>query len=209
MARWMVLLIVLGALASRGSALAASPMDPPGATCGDPAGMTLAHSGLGRVYVVGHWAYGCVDGAERLVRLGSDGVCPGFAHFGPVAVTGEVAAYASRTCGVDTAITVVIVRRLSDGRVISSDSATDVSTGPESFQSVGSIVVRSGGAVAWIGSSDSIATHHRLTEVLEHSGGSVRRLDQGSAIQAGSLRLRGSTLTWQHGLTRRSAALNR
>jgi hypothetical protein len=207
MSRRFMLPVVACVLASYGSAFAASSAGAPSAKCGDPAGRTLAHSRLARVYVAGHGVYGCVSGTKRVVRLGSDGACPGSGHLGPVAVSGKVAAYASRTCGVDTASTLVIVRRLSDGRLMSSRRATDVSTGPESLQSVGSIVVRSSGAVAWIGSSDSIATHRSITEVLEQPGGSVRRLDRGSEIHPGSLTLRGSKLTWEHGRMRRSAPL--
>jgi hypothetical protein len=101
----------------------------------------------------------------------------------------------------------VIVRRLSDGHVLHSRSATESVPGAESFQSVGSIVVRGDGAVAWIGSSESIATHRSITQVLEQAGGTVRRLDQGSTIHPGSLTLRGSTLRWRDGRGRRSASL--
>jgi hypothetical protein len=207
MARGVILLVLLCSPASGGSAFAASPAGRASAPCGPAAGSTLAQSAQARVYVRNQSVYGCANGGERQLRLGSDGLCPRSGHLGPVVVAGKVAAYASRTCGVDTASTQVIVRRLSDGAQLSSQSATESSPGAESFQSVGSIVVRSDGAAAWIGTSSSIASHRSITEVLERLGGSVRRLDQGSTIRSGSLTLRGSKLSWKHGQTRRSATL--
>jgi hypothetical protein len=206
-ARRSALLLVLGVLAGDGVAVAAAPATPAGSPCGPAGGTTLARSRQGRVYRLKHDVYGCVTGDPRPVRLGHAGSCPGSAQLGPVTVAGEVTAYASRTCGVDTSSAQVVVRRLSDGRLLSSNSATDGSPGVESFESVGSIVVRSGGAVGWIGSSSSIATHRSITEVLEQSGGTVRRLDRGSGIRSASLTLRGSTMRWVHGAARRSATL--
>lgn len=199
--------LVLGALVLGGSAAAGTSAGATTVSCGPAGATTLARSPLARIYVQRHSVYGCVSGASRQVRLGGDGACPGSEHLGPLAVAGEVVAYASRTCGVDTASTQVIVRRLSDGRGLSSDSATELPSGPESFQSVGSIVVRASGAVAWIGASSSIATHRSVTEVLERSGRAVRRLDHGPAIRSGSLSLHGSKLSWEHGGARRAATL--
>jgi hypothetical protein len=174
--------------------------------CGPAAGKTLAHSPRGRLYVNKRSVYGCLQG-KRPVRFGGEGGCPESAHLGPFALAGTVAAYALRTCGVDTAAAQVVVRRLSDGHQLSAHHVIDVSPGPESLQSVGSIVVRSSGDVGWIGSSTSIAAHRSLIEVLAWSGGAVRRLDRGSDIRSGSLRLAGPKLTWQHGRTRRFATL--
>jgi hypothetical protein len=203
-----VLRLVVCVMAVSGSAAAVSFAATQSARCGDPSGRTLAHTRLGRVYVVGDSVFGCATGGARPVRLGSNVVSPGSAQLGPLALAGKIAAYGSRTLGVDTSSAEVIVRRLSDGRVLSVLEATDRQTGPESIESVGSIAVRSDGAVAWIGSSQSIVAHRRIIEVLELAGGSVRRLDQGSGIHARSLSLSGARLTWTHGSVRRSAMLS-
>jgi hypothetical protein len=212
MSRCLVLLAVLCPLACCGSAFSGSALAAWSGglaenTCGPAGDTTLAHGARARVYVQNHSVYGCVSRGGRQVRLGSDALCPRSGHLGPVAVAGELAAYAVRSCGVDTASTQVIVRRLSDGARLSSRNATEGSTGVESFQSVGSVVVLSDGAVAWIGTSSSIVSHRSITEVLEQSGDRVRRLDQGSGIRPGSLTLHGPKLTWKHGGQRRSATL--
>jgi hypothetical protein len=49
--------------------------------------------------------------------------------------------------------------------------------------------------------------HHKAIQVLAASGGGVRQLDSGGGIDAGSLRLLGSTLTWQDSGKQRSATL--
>lgn len=160
------------------------------------------------MYSRGRSVYGCVSGGGKPVRLGRIGLCRGGASsVGPVAVAGQVAAYAVRFCGVDTSNSQVIVRRLSDGRQLSAHNAVTRPTGPESFQSVGSLVVSRGGHPAWIGSSSSIVLHHKAIQVLAASGGGVRQLDSGGGIDAGSLRLLGSTLTWQDSGKQRSATL--
>ena len=211
MTRYPVLLAILCMLASCGSSSAASSTSSAtaaSAKCGPASSRTLAHSSQGRVYVQTKTVYGCAVGGSRPVRLGGTGPCPGASNnVGLVAVAGKKAAYTVRTCGVDTSSTLVIVRRLSDGRLLSSHAATEGSPAPESFESVGSIVVNSSGAVAWIGSVDSIATHHTKIQVLEQSGGSVRTLDQGSSIKLASLKLNGSKLSWEHGGSRQSASL--
>ena len=122
-------------------------------------------------------------------------------------VTGELSAYALQRCGVDTATTLVIVRRLSDGKQLRSVAAT--STGlPEGFQSVRSLALKSDGAVAWIGFDSSVVGHRRLIEV--HKADANRAavtLDSGPAIGPASLRLNGSRLSWTHGTATRSATL--
>ena len=205
--RCLVLLVAVCAISSSATAPAGASPLAPGVTCGSPAGRTLAHSARGRVYVLGQTVYGCVAAAGAFCASVREGPCPRSAQLGPFALAGGVAAYALRTCGVDTASAVVIVRRLADGRVLSTQPATEGVTGPESFQAVGSIVVRADGAVAWIGSSQSIATHRSVTEVLERSAGRLRRLGQGSAIRPRSLTLRGAVLSWRDGARRRTALL--
>src|SRR5205823_2921179 len=103
---------------------------------------------------------------------------------------------------------VVIVRRLSDGKQLRELPATTLPLGAEFFQAVESIVVRTDSAVAWIGSGRSIAmgNHHDI-EVLKADSHGKTRLDSGTAIKPGSLRLNGPNVTWIHGTQTRSAPL--
>lgn len=159
-----------------------------------------------RVYSQGGSVYGCAPRAGRQYRLGSATVCNDSARVGPVAVAGALAGYALQRCGVDTGTTVVEVRRFSDGRQLFSHAAIPPA-GVESFDSVGSLVINAGAAVAWIGHASSIATHRSVTQVFAFSGAGVRRLDSGPGILTGSLRLAGSKLSWRHGASTRSAKL--
>lgn len=140
--------------------------------------------------------------------LGSATICNGVGHAGPAAIAGRLAAYALERCGVDTGSATVIVRRLSDGKEIRRQQAWTLTVGPESYVSVGSVVVNRSGSIAWIASESSIVSHGHGIEVAERTGNSVRRLDSCSGIAAGSLRLRGTRLTWRDGTATRSATLN-
>jgi hypothetical protein len=177
--------------------------------CG-PAGVgarTLASDALARVYAVGQAVYGCAAGGGRSIRLGDTARSLKEGRAGPIAVAGTVAAYGFTRFGVDTATTEVMVRRLTDGATLSELPASQV-VGPESFQSVGSIVVKPGGAVAWIGSDTSILGHRTRDEVHAARGSSDSLLDSGPGIVPGSLRLDGSALSWRDGGVTRHAALH-
>jgi hypothetical protein len=65
------------------------------------------------------------------------------------------------------------------------------------------LVVRRTGSVAWI--AQDLVTG--AFEVHAISGHRNRLLDQGPAIDPGSLALRGTRLTWRNGATQREAAL--
>jgi hypothetical protein len=117
-------------------------------------------------------------------------------------------AYGIDYCGVDAGYTVVIVRRLSDGKRLRSYAAVSGPGLPESYESIGSIVVKSDASVAWIGSERSIIGQGSRTEVNRAQGGTRVQLDSGTGIVGSSLRLRGSTLTWQHASATRTAALS-
>jgi hypothetical protein len=176
--------------------------------CGPKGATTLAASRVARVYVTGNRVYGCSRHGTRTLLLGQRATCEGNARVDPVAVEGEIVAYGSERCFVDTGNTAVIVRRLSDGKTLRSAAATSP-PGVESFQSVGSLVLKRDGAVAWIGLGSSIGLHNHKTEVYKaDSHGSVQLLDAGGAIRSGSLVLNGSRLSWKHGDTVRHATLS-
>jgi hypothetical protein len=167
----------------------------------------VAVSSEARVYSVGGAVYGCSPGSSRHYRLGNTGSCINSTRVGPVAAASNLAAYASTSCGVDTGSTQVIVRRLSDGRQLSSHPATTGLIAPESYQSVGSIVVDGSGHAAWIGSLSSIVRHGQETQVNAAGSSGVKVLATGSDIQVNSLKLHGSTLTWTAGGKQHSATL--
>jgi hypothetical protein len=116
-------------------------------------------------------------------------------------------AYGLESCGVDTGSSSVIVRRLSDGRQLRVLPATTNRLAPESYQLVGSIVVKTDGAVAWIAAARSIVRQSADEEVHRADRRGQRELDSGTSINSGSMRLHGSTLTWRHGAATRSATL--
>ena len=203
----MIILAAVAALAACASA-AAHAGSTTSVACGPKGATTLAASRLARVYVTGNRVYGCSRHGTRSFLLGRHATCEGSARVDPVTVEGEIAAYGSERCFVDTGNTAVIVRRLSDGKTLRSAAATSP-PGVESFQSVGSLVLKRDGAIAWIGSGSSIGLHtHRIEVYKADSHGSVQLLDSGAAIRSDSLVLRGSRLSWQHGDTVRRATLS-
>ena len=85
--------------------------------------------------------------------------------------------------------------------------ATTNQAGPESYQQVGSLVVKADGAVAWIGISRSIIRRTQVVEVHRADRRGQRELDAGSAIVTDSLRLHRSKLTWRDGGSTHSGTL--
>lgn len=152
--------------------------------------------------------YGCSDVTGQTHRLGSAGFCNNSDRVGAIALNGAMAAYGVERCGVDTGTTLVVVRRLTDGKLLRTAPATAEVPGPESYQSVGSVVVKPGGAVAWIGEAQSIIRHGTMVvEVHRADRHGQAELDQGAGIAPGSLRLNGSRLTWTHSGRQRSTTL--
>ena len=193
----------------RAGAAAALPAPRAGAArtlCGPIGAHTLAASAVARAYSAAGVVYGCAAGGARSYRLGQQTTCIMSARVAPVTVAGRLAAYGLEQCGVDTGFTEVVVLRLTDGTVLHEPAATSPA-GPESYQSVDSLVLRPDGAVAWIGTGSSLGTGARLTEVRRLDRRGEALLDAGSAVRTRSLRLRGSQLSWLHGAARRTATL--
>jgi hypothetical protein len=194
-------------LAACGSSVArsSSAANPP---CVPKAAATLASSHVARVYAVHGNVFGCSAHGSTSYRLGRRDSCLMATRIAPVVVTGEVAAYGAEECGIDTGSTLVVVRRLTDGKQLMSATAA-TPPGPESYESVDSLVLKRDGAVAWIAVGRSIVgTRGRSIEVdkSDKHGGAV--LDSGGAIGVYSLRLRQSTLRWRDGTQTRSATLH-
>lgn len=177
------------------------------AHCGPATARTLAADAVARVYMLADTVYGCSVRGGRTFKLGQHTTCIGTSRADPVTVAGPYAAYGLATCGVDTGFTEVVVRNLADGTRLRAAPATSP-PGPESYQSVDSLVLSSDGAVAWIGTGSSIVGKHSLTEVRRADRAGDVLLDSGAAVGTRSLRLRHSRLTWKHGSTTRSATLH-
>ncbi len=175
--------------------------------CGPAAATTLAGDRAARVYVQAGTVYGCASGDHGRYVLGKRGTCLRAAAVAPVTVAGRFAAYGLQRCGVDTGSTQVLVRRLTDGRVVHSAPASSP-PGPEGFQTVTSLVLKADGAVAWIATGRSLGRSASVVEVwrVDRSGAQAR-LDFGPAIVAGSLRLHSAMLSWRHGQATRTATL--
>jgi hypothetical protein len=184
--------------------------------CGPAGAKTLAADGRVRVYVLHEAVYGCSVALGRSFHLGHSTRSIREPRVGPVAVAGDLAAHGMQRFGVDTVQASVVVRRLTDGKVLEELPATRT-VGAESFQSIGSVVVRASGAVAWIGSQTSIIGGRRgVTEVHADGAGGNRVLDAastrparpaGAIIEPASLRLHGTRLTWVLGTTTRHGIL--
>ncbi len=185
---------------------ASAPSTAAVAACGPAAAHTLAADKVARVYAVGNAAYGCALGGARSYKLGQRRTCIAASQVTTVTVAGRLAAYGLARCGVDTGFTQVIVRRLTDGVQLRALAATSPA-GPESHQSVDSLVCKADGAVAWIGTGSSIVSSRKLIEVRKADGRGPALLDSGAAIDSSSLRLHGSQLSWKHGAQTRTAAL--
>jgi hypothetical protein len=155
------------------------------------------------VYALHGGVYVCDAVAGKRIRLGNASLCIGAARVDRAAVAGDLVSYGTERCGVDTGSASVSVLRPSDDKQLRNLAAITGSVGPESYQSVGSIVVKPDASVAWIATIRSIIHPGARLEV--HANGAL--LDFGSNIKPGSLRLRGSTLTWRHGRALRSATL--
>ncbi len=125
-----------------------------------------------------------------------------------MALASATAAYGLERCGIDTGYTQVLVRGLDNGAQLSSFASTVKPLPAEAYSMVESLVVKRDGAVAWIASAASIVGHGQPDiEVHSGRGSNAQLLDSGPTIDAGSLRLHGSRLTWRHGGATRSAVL--
>jgi len=204
MRRIALVLIALGATV----VVQASNAGGAGGTCGRQQGHTLVQNGSARVYTLNGGVYACAIPNGVSYHLGSASVCVGTQRAAPVAIAGRLVAYGLEQCGVDTGSTVVVVRRVTNGKRLRSDPAIAGAAGPESYQTVESLVVKRDGSDAWIVVTNSLAGHGSNIEVRAHSKSGPALLDSGFGINPSSLRLRGSKLSWRHGGQRRTATLS-
>jgi hypothetical protein len=170
------------------------------ATCGPSGARTLALDRVARVYQSGGGVYGCSTAARRSYRLGAGARSIREGRAGPIALAGVDVAYGLTRYGVDTAGAQVVVRDLRNGGQLRSEPATTGRLGVEFFQSVAAVVVKPGGAVAWIGLGGSVIhAGHEVVEVSKADARGRALLDASTGIDVRSLRLLGSTVSWRHG----------
>ncbi|HEY6397302.1 MAG TPA: hypothetical protein VIX82_07590 [Solirubrobacteraceae bacterium] len=206
-------LLALPVLTACGTSAAASPSPAPSPThaarCGPASARTLEANPAARVYVAAHGAvYGCAAQTGKVSFLGNRQICFAGPRIGPISLAGRLAAYALQRCGTDTSSSDVVVRDLADGKVLTNRAAISRVPGPESFASVGKIVVKRDGSIAWSAGVSSIGHPSEVFEVHRVDRRGPALLDSGGAIAAASLRLRGSTVTWSDHGQPRSARLD-
>jgi hypothetical protein len=191
----------------RSSSTATTPAATAGVPCGPAHARTLASDAVARVYVAGGAVRGCTSGARRSWVLASATRAAGAPRLSGAVLEGRIAAYTLTRMGVDTGSAVVTARRLSDGRTLVETAANTAPLRPESFVSVPGLVLGSGGALAWISEARSVIGGSGTVQVHAWQRGVGHVLDAGPGVVPGSLRLRGTRLSWQHGATTRSATL--
>ncbi len=175
-----------------------------------PAGVdAIVTSPRVEVYATQGSVFGCVRHGTHRYRLGSSGVdCMGSSgRVEDVTVSGDLAGYALGRCGVDTIGASVVVSDLRTGRRIVNRPAATILV-VEGAVTVGEIVLRENGAVAWTVQASSIVAHRSTRQVIEADAHRETVLDTHGAIGLRSLRLAGSTVSWRDGGRTLSARLS-
>jgi hypothetical protein len=117
-----------------------------------------------------------------------------------VAVAGELVAFGFESCGVDTETAQVVIRRLSDGKLLFTATAGKRRPGLAAhLDRVGSVVIRADGGVAWISDQSWLDSAQDTIEVHRVDRRGMRILDLSPEIASTSLRLHGSQLSWRRG----------
>jgi hypothetical protein len=196
--------LTLGACGTSSASASSSPKSVP---CGPASARTLSASAVARVYTSGGRVFGCSKHGRRTLALGDSRSCLRATLVGAVVVTGELTAYGTQRCGVDTGFGGIVVRRLDTGAVLHNEAAVTGPVGVEGHTSVAAVVLKPDGSAAWIGTSRAIGPLHQGTEVHEVTATGSRLLDSGRGIDTASLRLRGSSVSWRHGTATRTATL--
>ncbi|HEY1522012.1 MAG TPA: hypothetical protein VGF70_03290 [Solirubrobacteraceae bacterium] len=180
-----------------------------GPVCGPSKAHTLAADRLARVYSQGGTVYGCAKGSHSSYVLGSASPSATRQHgrVGPIALAGVDVAFGRTTSGVDVISAEVLVKNLTDGRVLRDHSATAGNFGAETAQRVDSIVVKPDGSVAWIATISSIISTRGTTQVRKSDRTQRTSLDSSPKIKPDSLRLHRSELRWRNGSVTKTATL--
>ena len=169
----------------------------------------IAHGSEAVVFERRGVAYGCVGRAGRRFRLPVPSAPHATAPPRPdeVVVSGPFAAYEVGSCVVDVCTSSVEVSDLRTGRLVKDLPAATGPGLPESAISVATIVLRPNGSVAWIALNGSVVRTPDATYEVHRADPRPVLLDSGKSIRPRSLRLRGATLSWQHGGATRTAGI--
>jgi hypothetical protein len=179
-----------------------------GTVCGPVRAKTLAADRVARVYEAKRDVYGCARGDRKSYKLGTASNSFAERRAGPIVLAGTDAAYGLTSYGVDTIFAQVVVKRLTDGKVLRQANSISGSTGAEFFETVDGVVVKRDGSVAWIAHASWIGQGSgSVTEVQKSDHTQRTLLDRGGRIGVDSLRLDGSRLTWRVGSATNSASL--
>jgi hypothetical protein len=154
------------------------------------------------VYAAHGSVYACGEG--KRIRLGKSSVCIAAVRIDSAAVAGDLVAYGAERCGIDSGTASVAVLRMRDGKRLRRFAAINGAVGPESIQSVTSLVVKRDASVAWIATVGSIIGMGSRLEVRANG----QLLDSSVSIKPHSLQLHGSTLSWRDGDLTRSGTLS-
>jgi hypothetical protein len=198
--------IALAAGAGTASGRSAVTFGPGPVVCEPFAAHTLASDSAAVVYSLDGAAYACSRPTGPTYKLGSVRLCIGAARVGPFALAGDVVAYGSEACGVDSSSAEVIARSLASGHVVRREPATSVSL-VEQEGGLRSIVVKPDGSLAWIATERSLGNERRLLQVRRDDRGGDTLLSSSLAVLPSSLKLHGSRLTWRDAGRLRSATL--
>jgi hypothetical protein len=175
--------------------------------CAAGGSRTLVTDRLARVYELPGRAgndlfvYGCAGGHRTLLGRAS-----GLLRVERFRLGGDYVGFARVARGVDVSSSTIEVVDLRSGRRVHQAPAATPIRRPESFTAVTALVVDARGAVAWIASQTAIGTAvsyevHRI----DRRGPAL--LDGSAAIDPGSLRRNGRTVSWTDRGRRRTAVL--
>jgi hypothetical protein len=185
---------------------------PPFRSCRTQRAKTDLRNGDGRVFqqlrlLTGEFyphSYACLFSTNRRIELSRNWDDESIDR--PTLVAPYVA-YVSIECGVGSCFSSIAVRDLRDGsRFLDAAAPTAGPAGRP--HGVGVLVLKANGSVAWtVDHGDFMGTPRTVAVVAQDTTGR-RVLDSGPDVEAASLRLTGSTLTWVRGGVTKSATLN-
>ena len=195
--RLVALLPVALLLLLPGSAEAAHRCPPKGAK-------VVRARGSVHIYKLHHEVYACLGRAGKRYSLGeSENLDPyGASYVSPIRIRGTLVAFARQSWDhYGAADATVVVRDLSDGRTLHSFSQGGggpyVCEGQSPAYTVTDLALAPSGSVAWIASVGYCDGDRQEVRALTDSS-EPALLDEGSGVDAESLRYAGGSIFWVH-----------
>jgi hypothetical protein len=200
--------IVSGGIALAAVAVLAQSSAGAAASCAPAGTRTLAAAGGARLYVAGSDLFGCLGSVRILLGGAPDSRRLGATRVARYVLTPRYAGIAILRMGVDTLASSVSIVDLRAGATVASAPATTPELRAESFVDVSAMAIDSHGTLAWIGSRSAIGALTPIYEVHTLTAAGVDLvLASSTAIAPHSLRLRGATLSWRQGASRRAVRI--